>query len=67
MKRFGYACAAAAALAAVSASALLAQGRRIAVPRDSVYLLPTKTLEGKPVHLKEYVGKVTLVVNLASR
>ena len=67
MRRIGIACAALAAVVAVSASALLAQGRRIAVPRDSLYLLPSKSLEGKPVHLKDYVGKVALVVNLASR
>ena len=66
MKRFGFACVALTAFVSVSASALLAQGRRIAVPRDSVYLLPIKTLEGKQAHLKEYVGKVALVVNLAS-
>ena len=67
MKRSGIACAVLTVLVAVSASALLAQGRRIAVPRDSVYLLPVKTLEGKQAHLKEYVGKVALVVNLASK
>jgi hypothetical protein len=37
------------------------------LPPDSLYLLKTKTLEGKDADLKEYAGKVALVVNLASQ
>ena len=33
---------------------------------ESLYALRTKTLEGKDVDLKEYEGKVALVVNVAS-
>jgi glutathione peroxidase len=37
------------------------------LPKDSLYLLKTKTLEGKDADLKDYAGKVTLVVNVASK
>ena len=33
---------------------------------DSFYALKTKALDGRPVDLTEYSGKVTLVVNVAS-
>lgn len=33
----------------------------------SFYEMKTTTLEGKPVDLKDYAGKVTLVVNVASK
>lgn len=36
------------------------------MPANSFYALKTKTLEGKLADLKEYEGKVTLVVNVAS-
>ena len=38
-----------------------------ALPPDSLYLVKTKTLEGKDADLKDYAGKVALVVNLASQ
>ena len=38
-----------------------------ALPKDSLYLLKTKTLEGKDVELKDFAGKVALVVNVASQ
>jgi glutathione peroxidase len=38
-----------------------------AVTTDSLYSMKTTTLEGKPADLKEYGGKVTLVVNVASQ
>lgn len=41
--------------------------KQVALPPDSLYLLKTKTLEGKDVDLKEYAGKVTLVINVASQ
>jgi len=34
---------------------------------DSFYDMKTTTLAGKPAELKEYAGKVTLVVNVASK
>jgi hypothetical protein len=39
----------------------------VALPPDSLYLLKTKTLDGKDADLKDFAGKVTLVVNLASQ
>ncbi len=36
-------------------------------PMESFYDLKTTTLEGDPVSLQEYSGKVTLVVNVASK
>src|SRR5262249_3403208 len=38
-----------------------------ALPADSLYKLQTKTLDGKPADLKDYSGKVTVVVNVASQ
>ena len=40
--------------------------KETAMPEDSFYRLKTKTLEEKDADLKEYAGKVTLVVNVAS-
>jgi hypothetical protein len=40
---------------------------KINLPPDSVYLLDSKTLEGTAAPLKDYAGKVALIVNLASR
>ena len=37
------------------------------LPADSVYKLKTKTLDGKDADLKDFAGKVTLIVNLASQ
>jgi glutathione peroxidase len=37
------------------------------LPADSLYKLQTKTLDGKAADLKDYSGKVTLVVNVASQ
>jgi glutathione peroxidase len=38
-----------------------------AMPNDSFYSLKTSTLAGKPADLGAYAGKVTLVVNVASK
>jgi Glutathione peroxidase len=38
-----------------------------ALPPDSVYKLKAKSLDGKDVDLKDFAGKVTLIVNLASQ
>jgi hypothetical protein len=37
------------------------------LPTDSVYKLKAKSLDGKDVDLKDFAGKVTLIVNLASQ
>ena len=44
-----------------------AHGRAEEKMADSFYALTTTTLQGKPVALKEYAGKVALVVNTASQ
>jgi hypothetical protein len=54
-------------LAAVPLEARQEKKKKIMLPPDSVYLLPVKTLEGKPADLKEHAGIVTLIVNLASQ
>lgn len=36
------------------------------MPNDSLYAVQTESLDGKPVDLKRFAGKVTLVVNVAS-
>ena len=36
-------------------------------PKDSLYDLDTRTLEGEPVELADYRGRVALVVNVASK
>jgi len=38
-----------------------------ALAADSVYKLKAKSLDGKDVDLKDFAGKVTLIVNLASQ
>jgi hypothetical protein len=58
---------AAAAVLVPAAEARQQKRKKVALPPDSVYLIPAKSLEGKPVDLKEYAGTVTLVVNLASQ
>ena len=60
------------AAALLAASILPAQAQekkmpKINLPPDSVYLLESKTLEGTAAPLKDYAGKVALIVNLASR
>lgn len=37
------------------------------MPNDSLYSLKTQTLTGQPADLGQYAGKVTLVVNVASK
>ena len=58
------------ALAVMVAGPALAQDKKKKDPplaADSFYALSTKTLDGKPADLKEYAGKVSLVINLASQ
>jgi len=64
MRRWGMATLALLALATVAPAQ---QKKAVVLPKDSVYQLSTKTLEGKDADLKEYAGKVALVVNLASQ
>jgi hypothetical protein len=65
MRKTGYAIAAIAALAGVAGAQDKKKGPPLAA--DSLYALKSKTLEGKDVDLKDYAGKVALVVNLASQ
>jgi glutathione peroxidase len=51
-------------VAAVAATSPLQGGT---VSTESLYAFPTTTLQGKPASLADYAGKVTLVVNVASR
>jgi glutathione peroxidase len=41
--------------------------KEMALPADSLYRMTTRTLEGQPADLKAFAGKVSLVVNVASR
>ena len=41
--------------------------KEIRLAQDSFYRLATKTLEGQPADLKDYAGRVALVVNVASQ
>lgn len=52
---------------ALPASAQDKKKKEPVLPPDSLYKLKTKTLDGKDADLKDYAGKVTLVVNLASQ
>jgi glutathione peroxidase len=54
-------------LAAVPAWAQDKKKKEAPLAKDSFYGLSTKTLEGQPAPLKEYAGKVALVVNVASK
>jgi hypothetical protein len=55
------------AMVAVPASAQDKKKKEIPLPPDSLYNLKTKTLDGTDIDLKDFAGKVTLVVNLASQ
>ena len=52
---------------ALPASAQDKKKKEAPLPADSLYKLQTKSLDGKPVNLADYTGKVTLVVNVASQ
>ena len=52
---------------ASTAEAQEAGKKELPLAQDSLYRLTTKTLEGQPVDLGAYAGKVTLVVNVASQ
>jgi hypothetical protein len=51
----------------LSASAQDKKKKEPPLPADSVYKLKAKSLEGKDQDLKDFAGKVTLIVNLASQ
>jgi len=58
------------ALSVVSSVPVAAQDKKKkepALPPDSIYKLKVKSLDGKDVDLKDFAGKVTLIVNLASQ
>jgi cytochrome oxidase Cu insertion factor (SCO1/SenC/PrrC family) len=52
---------------AAPASAQDKKKKEPVLPADSIYKLKAKTLDGKDVDLKDFAGKVTLIVNLASQ
>ncbi len=54
-------------LAAPSQAAPAETGHGGRMPAQSFYALETTSLDGKPVDLGQYAGKVTLVVNVASK
>ncbi len=60
------------AMLALAAVALPAAGqdkkkKEPVLPPDSLYKLKAKSLDGKDADLKDFAGKVTLIVNLASQ
>ena len=57
----------AATFAAVAAFSLLAAAQQPGGAVTSFYDLKTTTLDGKPANLGQYRGKVSLVVNVASK
>ncbi len=67
MRAFAYTVLALSVALAVPASAQEKKKKETPLPADSLYKLQTKTLDGKPADLKDYSGKVTLVVNVASQ
>ena len=56
-----------AALVALALPVWAQEKKEKPLPADSLYKLQTKTLHGEPSDLKQYSGKVTLVVNVASQ
>ena len=52
---------------ALPASAQDKKKKEPVLPADSIYKLKVKTLDGKDADLKDYAGKVTLIINLASQ
>jgi glutathione peroxidase len=46
---------------------LVSEAQEKALPPDSFYRVATKTLEGEPADLGAFAGKVSLVVNVASK
>jgi glutathione peroxidase len=46
---------------------LLAAGVCMAIPANSVYSFTLKSIDGQPVSLGSYRGKVLLLVNVASK
>lgn len=65
MRGFPFALVAVCVVTAVSP--VVSSPKEAALPDGSFYQLETRTLEGKSAELKAYAGKVTLVVNVASR
>ncbi len=56
-----------AALVALALPVSAQEKKEKPLPADSLYKLQTKTLHGEAADLKQYSGKVTLVVNVASQ
>jgi hypothetical protein len=67
MRRFVLSLLAATVAMALPASAQDKKKKEPALPPDSLYKLKTRMLDGKDIDLKDFAGKVTLIVNLASQ
>ena len=67
MRVIAYTALALAVALAMPVSAQDKKKKEAPLPADSLYKLQTKSLDGKPVNLSDYAGKVTLVVNVASQ
>ena len=67
MRRFLLSALALGVIASVPAAAQDKKKKEPALPPDSLYKLKAKSLDGKDVDLKDFAGKVTLIVNLASQ
>jgi len=67
MRRLCLSLVAMAVAASLPAAAQDKKKKEPALPPDSFYKLKTKTLDGKDADLKDFAGKVTLIVNLASQ
>ena len=67
MRRFCLTVMALAVAAGLPAAAQDKKKKEPPLPPDSVYKLKAKSLDGKEVDLKDFAGKVALIVNLASQ
>ena len=65
MRPFG--CAVAAVLALTGVAGAQDKKKTPPLAPDSFYALKSKSLEGMDVDLKDFAGKVSLVINLASQ
>lgn len=67
MRRFWWSLLALAVATVAPASAQDKKKKEPVLPPDSVYKLKVKSIDGKDVELKDFAGKVALIVNLASQ
>lgn len=67
MRRLWWSVLALAVVTTVPAAAQDKKKKEPVLPPDSVYKLKAKSIDGKDVELKDFAGKVALIVNLASQ